>query len=84
MTQNLLKQTFKKIFTHINKTKFYYWSCTLKINPVAILHKDGEENENANKNHQNYMYQFHYKANMHMEPLSSVKPSLPRGNGIPN
>jgi len=22
---------------HINKTKFYYWSCTLKINPVAIF-----------------------------------------------
>jgi len=38
MTQNLLKHKhLKKIFMHINKTKFYYWSCTLKINPVAIF-----------------------------------------------
>jgi len=56
----------------------------LKINPAAILHKDGDENKNAIKNNQNYTYQFHYKATMHVEPLSSVKPSLPRGNGIPN
>jgi hypothetical protein len=58
---------------HINKTKFYYWSCTLKINSAAILHKDGEENKNAIKNHQNYICQFHYKATMHVEPLSSIK-----------
>jgi len=46
---------------HINKTKIYYWSCTLKINPAAILHKDGDKNKNAIKNRQNYIYQFHYK-----------------------
>lgn len=27
---------------------------------------------------------FHYKATMHVEALSSVKPSLPPGNGIRN
>jgi hypothetical protein len=69
---------------HINKTKFYCQSWTLKINPAAILHKDGEENKNAINNHPNYIYQFHYTATMHVEPLSSLKPSLPHGNDIPN
>jgi hypothetical protein len=41
----------------------------VKINPLTVTHKYGEENKKMQLKYQSYLYQFHYKGNEHVESL---------------
>jgi len=47
------------------------------MNPMPIMHKDGEHNKkkNAIKSYQKYIYKFHYKGNVLAEPLKVLNRS---------
>jgi len=43
----------------------------LKINPALVMHKDGKENKKQVR--LNYVYEFHYKSDVSVEPLKVAR-----------